>query len=302
MARADIDPPDPRGWSDLVDLAIAEDVGPGDLTSALTIPASARCHARIEARAPIVVCGLFIAREVFRRIDPQVEFKLRAHDGEAAAPGRRLADLEGSARGILAAERTALNFMGRLSGIATLTRRYVDAVDGTGAHIVDTRKTAPGWRVLDKFAVRCGGGVNHRQALYDGILLKDNHIAAAGGVGPAVRAAIAGAPAGIRVQVEVESLEQAREACDAGADFLLLDNCTSSEIADIRAALAGRAVLEASGGITLENVRAYAKTGVDRISIGALTHSAPCADVALEIDVVLDGLDAPRPLNRGSDA
>jgi len=288
MGRVDRTPPIASGWTDLVDQAIAEDLGPGDLTSELTIPAEARCQARIEARAPIVVCGLFLAREVFRRISPEVEFKTRTTEGEAAAPQRRLADLEGPARAILAAERTALNFLGRLSGIATLTRRYVDAVDGTGADIVDTRKTVPGWRVLDKFAVLCGGGVNHRQALFDGILLKDNHIAAAGGVEPAVRAAIAGAPGGVRVQVEVETLDQALEACDAGADFLLLDNCSPSEIGRMRESVAGRAVLEASGGITLENVRAYAKTGVDRISIGALTHSAPCADVALEIDAMLE--------------
>jgi len=289
MGRDEKTPPDASGWSWLVDRAIEEDLGPGDLTSELTIPEGARCQARIEARAPIVVSGLFLAREVFRRISPDVEFKARAREGEAAAPSRRLADLEGPARAILAAERTALNFIGRLSGVATLTRRYVDAVEGTNTDIVDTRKTIPGWRVLDKFAVLCGGGVNHRQALFDGILLKDNHIAAAGGVGPAVRAAIAGAPSRIRVQVEVESIEQAREACDAGADFLLLDNCSPAEIASISAALAGRALLEASGGINLENVRAYAKTGVDRISIGALTHSAPCADVALEIDAMVEG-------------
>jgi nicotinate-nucleotide pyrophosphorylase (carboxylating) len=302
MALDQLTPPDESGWSTLIDLAIAEDLGPGDLTSELTIPAAARCQARIEARAPIVVCGLFIAQEVFRRISPEVEFTARAGEGEAAAPGRRLADLEGPARAILAAERTALNFMGRLSGIATLTRRYVDAVSGTTTDIVDTRKTTPGWRVLEKFAVLCGGGVNHRQALFDGILLKDNHIAAAGGVTAAVRAALDGAPAAVRVQVEVESLEQALEACEAGADFLLLDNCTSSQIIEMREALAGRAVLEASGGITLENVRAYAKTGVDRISIGALTHSAPCADVALEIDAVLPGLEAGAPSTSGARA
>lgn len=288
MARVERTPPDIAGWSALVDQAITEDLGPGDLTSELTIAADARCQARIEARVPLVVCGLFVAEEVFRRIAPDAEFKLRANDGDAAAPARRLADIDGPARAVLAAERTALNFLGRLSGVATLTRRYVDAVEGTGTDIVDTRKTIPGWRVLDKFAVLCGGGVNHRQALFDGILLKDNHIAAAGGVAPAVRAAIEGAPEGIRVQVEVESLEQAYAACDAGADFLLLDNRTPSQIARMVEALAGRAVLEASGGITLENVRAYAKTGVDRISIGALTHSAACADVALEIDGMVE--------------
>lgn len=288
MGRIGQTPPEASEWTDLVDRAIAEDVGPGDLTSELTIPAGARCQARIEARAPIVVCGLFLAREVFHRVSPEIEFKERAREGEAAAPARRLVEIEGPARAVLAAERTALNFLGRLSGVATLTRRYVDAVDGTSARIVDTRKTLPGWRTLDKFAVLCGGGVNHRRALFDGILLKDNHIAAAGGVTKAVHAALAGAPTGIRVQVEVESLAQAIEACDAGADFLLLDNCTPNEIVEIRDALAGRAELEASGGINLENVRAYAKTGVDRISIGALTHSAPCADVALEIDAMLE--------------
>jgi nicotinate-nucleotide pyrophosphorylase (carboxylating) len=290
MPTGDLAPPALAGWAPLVDLALAEDIGTGDITSELTIPGDAYCRARIEAREALTVCGLFVALEVFARVSPEIRMKPCSREGEVAAPSRRLAEVEGPARAVLAAERTALNFMGRLSGIASLTRRYVDAVAGTEAAIVDTRKTAPGWRVLDKFAVLAGGGVNHRQALYDGVLLKDNHIAAAGGIGPAVRAAISGAPAGLQVQVEVESVDMAIEACDAGAEFLLLDNQTPAEIELIREQVAHRATLEATGGITLENVRAYAKTGVDRISIGALTHSAACADVALEID----GMVQPR--------
>jgi nicotinate-nucleotide pyrophosphorylase (carboxylating) len=268
----------------LVDLALDEDVGPGDVTSELSIPADASGAARIEARQRLVVCGLFVAREVMHRVSPEIRLTACLDEGAAAEPGQRLLALEGPMRAILAAERTALNFLGRLCGIATLTARYVREVEGTGCQIVDTRKTLPGWRALDKFAVRAGGGVNHRFALYDGILLKDNHIAAAGGVAPAVKAAVQNAPAGLRVQVEVESAEQALAACEAGADFLLLDNRTPAEVREIVSRLEGRALLEASGGITLDNVRQYAEAGVRRVSLGALTHSAPAADVALEIE------------------
>ncbi len=271
-------------WLPLVELALREDLGSGDVTSNLLIEADRAGRARIEARVPLIVCGLEVARRVFRELDPALRFESLREDGERVAAGSALARVEGPLRSLLAGERTALNFLGRLCGIATFTRRFVDAVAGTPARIVDTRKTLPGWRTLDKYAASVGGARNHRIGLFDGILIKDNHIAAAGGVVQAVTAARAGAPAGLRIQVEVESLAAAREALESGADFLLLDNRSPDELRAIAAAVGGRALLEASGGITLENVRSVAETGVRRISIGALTHSAPGADVALEVE------------------
>jgi nicotinate-nucleotide pyrophosphorylase (carboxylating) len=270
-------------WRDLVVRSLEEDIGGGDVTSALVISSSQEGCAVIEARQALRVCGLGVARAVFAAVDPTLRFTEEAQDGADVAAGNRLARLEGSLRAILAGERSALNFLGRLCGIATLTQRYVAHVQGTGVEIVDTRKTLPGWRVLDKYAVAVGGGVNHRMGLFDGILLKDNHVAAAGGVSQAVKSACAGAPAHLRVQVEVESLEQAQAAVDAGADFLLLDNRSPAELRLIAQHLRGRATLEASGGVTLENLREVASTGVHRVSIGALTHSAPTCDVALEL-------------------
>jgi nicotinate-nucleotide pyrophosphorylase (carboxylating) len=275
--------PPARLWLPLIDLALAEDIGPGDVTTPLVIAEDARGEGRIEARAPLIACGLGVAEAVFRAIDPELVFRPACADGAQAAPGDVLAVVSGALPALLAGERTALNFLARLSGVATHTRRFVDAVAGTGVRIVDTRKTLPGWRVLDKYAVAVGGGENHRTGLYDGILLKDNHIALAGGVSTAVKSALEAAPRNLRVQVEVESEDEALAALEAGADFLLLDNRTPEELRSIAARLAGRATLEASGGIDLANVRSVAATGVQRISIGALTHSAPAADVALEI-------------------
>jgi nicotinate-nucleotide pyrophosphorylase (carboxylating) len=275
--------PPARLWLPLIELALAEDVGSGDVTTPLVIAEDARGEGRIEARAPLVVCGLAIAEAVFRAVDPDLPFEPACADGAQAEPGDALAVVSGALPALLAGERTALNFLARLSGVATHTRRFVDAVAGTGVRIVDTRKTLPGWRALDKYAVAVGGGENHRTGLYDGILLKDNHIALAGGVATAVKSAIEAAPRNLRVQVEVESEDQALAAVEAGADFLLLDNRTPDELRRIAARLAGRATLEASGGVDLANVRSVAATGVQRISIGALTHSAPAADVALEI-------------------
>jgi nicotinate-nucleotide pyrophosphorylase (carboxylating) len=272
-----------HGWLPLLRRAIEEDLGPGDVSSVLVVEAGRRGSARIEARQALVVCGLAVAEAVFRELDAGAAFAARCRDGDRVAPGATLAGISGDLRAILAAERTALNFLGRLCGVATLTRRYVDAVASSGARIVDTRKTLPGWRALDKYATAVGGATNHRAGLFDGILLKDNHLALAGGVGPALRAARAAAPAGLRIQVEVESEEDALAALEAGADFLLLDNRSPEELERIVKSVGGRALLEASGGVTLENVRAVAATGVDRISIGALTHSAPNGDVALEI-------------------
>jgi nicotinate-nucleotide pyrophosphorylase (carboxylating) len=267
-------------WLPLVEAALAEDLGPGDATSQALLSPEARGAAVLEARAEIVVCGLEIAREVFAQRG--VTCELATADGDAADAGAPLAHVRGAAIGILEAERTALNFVQRLSGIATLTRRFCLAVRGTGAEIIDTRKTTPGWRTLEKYAVLCGGGRNHRFGLYDGILIKDNHIAAVGSVGKAVALARERGSRQLRVRAEVESLAQAREALDAGADALLVDNQPPEVIAAIVATAKGRARVEASGGVTLETVCAIARTGVDEISVGALTHSAPAADVALE--------------------
>lgn len=275
--------PPRASWRRLLDLALEEDVGPGDLTTQATIPAHTRGGGTCEARQELVVCGVEIAAEVFRTVDPDARVSTVREDGAVTRPLDPLLEVEGDLRALLVAERTALNFLQRMCGVATHTRAYVDAVAGTGAQIVDTRKTLPGWRVLDKYAAAIGGATNHRMGLFDGVLIKDNHIALAGGVEPAVKAAIAAAPRGIRVQVEVESEADAVAACDAGADFLLLDNRTPDELRAIVARVGERALLEASGGITLENVRAVAESGVQRISIGALTHSAPAADVSLEV-------------------
>jgi len=276
--------PSPRNWRSLLELALAEDLGSGDATTPLVVAEASRGRARIEARERLVVCGLPIAAAVFEAVDPTLRFESVRQESDWAEPGAPLAFVSGSLRAILAAERTALNFLGRLCGVASTARRYVAAVEGTGARIVDTRKTLPGWRALDKYAAAVGGALNHRTGLFDGILLKDNHVALAGGVALAVKTARAAAPPGLRIQVEVESEADAVAAVEAGADFLLLDNCTVPQLRAICARVADRALLEASGGVRLENVREIAETGVSRISIGRITHSAPAADVALEID------------------
>jgi nicotinate-nucleotide pyrophosphorylase (carboxylating) len=275
--------PPEHTWRGLLELALAEDIGPGDATTPLVVEEGRAGEAAIEARESLVVCGLGVAAAVFRALDPALAFRPLARDGVRARPGEPLAHVAGALRGILAGERTALNFLSRMCGVASWTRRFVDAVEGTGARIVDTRKTLPGWRALDKYAVAVGGGLNHRKGLYDAILLKDNHVALAGGVALAVKSARAAAPAHLTIQVEVESEEEAVAAVEAGAESLLLDNRSPEEMRRIAERLAGRAVLEASGGVVLENVRAIAESGVQRVSIGALTHSAPGADVALEI-------------------
>ena len=285
--------PPPHTWHPLVELALAEDIGPGGVTTPLVVSPDAHGSGEIEARQPLIACGLEVARAVFAAVEPRLVFEALVAEGERVPAGRCLAQVSGPLRGLLVAERTALNFLMRLCGVATHTRRYVEAVAGTGAEIVDTRKTLPGWRPLDKYATAVGGARNHRVGLFDGILLKDNHLAAAGGVVPAVKAARAGAPAGLRVQVEVESEAEAQAAVEAGADFLLLDNCPPETLRRIAEQLAGRVLLEASGGVNLENVRAVAETGVQRISVGALTHSAPAADVALEISAASPGGDEP---------
>lgn len=272
---------------EVVERALREDIGTGDLTSLAVIPAGAQLSARFIIREAGVVAGLTVAQAVFSAIDPTLSFTAHIAEGAKVAPRDLLASVEGSARSILTAERVALNLFQRLCGIATLTARYVEAVRGTRARILDTRKTTPGLRALEKYAVRVGGGVNHRFALYDGVMLKDNHLAllAANGVGlgEAVRQARAAVGPMVRVEVEVESVAQAVEAVEAGAEMILLDNMPPALLREAVAVVAGRAILEASGGITLATVRAVAESGVDYISVGALTHSARALDIGLDI-------------------
>jgi nicotinate-nucleotide pyrophosphorylase (carboxylating) len=267
---------------DFVRRTLAEDLGSGgDVTSAATIPADARFSAEMNCRQPIVVAGLKIAAAVFEVLDPSVRIDLLADDGDAAEARTVLMRLGGNARAMLAAERSALNTLQHLSGIATLTRRYVDAIAGTGAALLDTRKTIPGLRVLEKYAARMGGAQNHRMRLDDGMLIKDNHVAVCGGVAEAVRRARQ-ANTGLEVQVEVDRVDQIEPALAAGADRLLLDNMPPSVLRDAVALVAGRVPLEASGGVTLETVRAIAETGVNYISVGRITQSAPAADIGLD--------------------
>jgi nicotinate-nucleotide pyrophosphorylase (carboxylating) len=269
--------------NDLIGRALAEDLGAGDLTTRAVVPDGAQARARIEQRAPGVVAGLGVAQAVFERLDGSLRFDARAPEGEWREPGV-LAEISGAGASILASERVALNFLGRLSGVATLTARYVQAVEGTGARILDTRKTTPGLRELEKAAVRAGGGMSHRGGLYDAILVKENHAALAGGVGEATRRALAAAPDGVMVEVECATLEEVEAALAAGVPRILLDNMAPPELRRAVELAGGRAELEASGGITLETVRAAAETGVDFISVGALTHSAPALDVSLLLD------------------
>jgi len=264
---------------------VQEDVGRGDVTTSAVVPVDARGTARIEARVDFVIAGLEVAASCFEYVGPgTVGWTPLLPDGNRALAGDVLARLEGSLHTILTGERTALNLLGRLSGVATMTRSFVDAIQGTPARIVDTRKTTPGLRLLEKYAVRVGGGHNHRFGLDDGILIKDNHVRAAGGVGEAVTRARNAAPHGLVVEVEVTDLSELEEALAAGADAVLLDNMTPEMVREAVTRAGGKALLEASGGVTLDNVRAYAEAGVDLISVGALTHSAPTADVSLEVE------------------
>ena len=267
-------------WGDLVAAALAEDLGSGDATSEAIFPAAQTGRVRLEARTDLVLSGSPLAADVFARCG--AEYESHAADANAGGPKQVVGYARGRVIGLLAAERTALNFMQRLSGIATQTARYVAAVAGTRADIVDTRKTTPGWRALEKYAVRCGGGVNHRLGLYDAILVKDNHIAAAGGVAAAVQRVRERAAPGLLLQVEVESLDAAQAAVDGKADSILIDNQSPESIREFVERFSGVVTLEASGGVTFETVRAIAETGVDRISIGALTHSATASDLAIE--------------------
>lgn len=278
------------GWEAIVDLALAEDIGTGDITTLATIPAAARADGAIIAKQAGVISGLEPAGFVFRRIDPTITFDPSVADGDEVAVGETVATVSGPARGVLTGERVALNLLQRLSGVATITRAYVRAVEGTNAQIVDTRKTTPGLRLLEKAAVRHGGGANHRFGLADGVLIKDNHLAALGDPGSdrvtrAVHLARCHAPHTLRIEVEVTTLAEAEEAVAAGADVIMLDNMDPETMRRAVEIVAGRALLEASGGITLATVRAVAETGVDLISAGALTHSAPSIDLSLEFAI-----------------
>jgi nicotinate-nucleotide pyrophosphorylase (carboxylating) len=267
----------------VVQAALAEDLGrAGDVTAQACIPAEARLAAVFAARKPGVVSGLACARLAIAELDPTATFQALVADGEPAPAGAALARVEADARALLSAERTALNLLGRLSGVATQTRAYVDAVAGTRARIVDTRKTTPGLRALEKYAVRCGGGVNHRFGLDDAILIKDNHVAACGSVGEAVRRAKAFAGHLMKVEVEVDTLEQLDEALPAGPDVVMLDNFALDDLAEAVRRVGGRIPVEASGGVNLQTVRAIAETGVDVISVGALTHSVSVLDIGLD--------------------
>jgi nicotinate-nucleotide pyrophosphorylase (carboxylating) len=295
VALKALHPPE-SSWRELLLRALAEDIGAGDLTSHLTLPADLELEAVMLARSPLVLCGLRLAERAFTEVDPRIRFAAALQEGSTASPETSLAFVSGPARGILAAERTALNFLARMSGVATTTRSFLERVAGTRAEIVDTRKTLPGWRVLDKYAVAVGGGTNHRTGLFDAVLVKDNHIAAAGGVAAAVKSARQGTPAHLWLQVEVESEADAEAALEAGADALLLDNRPLHELRRLVAHFGDRTTLEASGGVTLETVRQIAETGVHRISIGALTHSATSADISLEVH---GGPALPEPSPQG---
>lgn len=268
----------------IVQQALEEDIGWGDVTTQLTVPIDARARGVFLAKAAGVIAGLDVARTAFEIVEPSTEFQALVQDGDRAVEGAQLAEVSGSARGILTAERVALNFLQRLSGVATLTAMFVDKVQGTGARIVDTRKTTPGLRRLEKYAVRMGGGHNHRFGLSDGILIKDNHISAAGGVKKAVERARRGAPHTLKIQIEVRDLDELHEAISAHADAVLLDNMTPAELRKAVDLAAGKVILEASGGVSPANVREIAETGVNLISVGALTHSAPALDISLNFE------------------
>ena len=263
-----------------IDAAFAEDIGTGDVTASSVIPAAAKLRATMNARESMVVSGVPLIEPIFRRLDPTVTIELRARDGDHLAAGDTIATISGEARALLSAERTALNILQHLSGIATLTQRYVAAIDGTDAKLLDTRKTIPGLRTLGKYAAACGGAHNHRMGLFDAVMIKDNHIAVAGSVTKAVLGAKAAGHT--KIQVECDTLEQVSEAQKAGAASLLLDNMPPEILRQALAIVDGKIPCEASGGVSLDTIRAIAETGVNYISVGRLTQSAPAVDVGLD--------------------
>lgn len=271
-----------------VKLALCEDIGAGDVTTLATVPEETAASAAMRAREPLVIAGLGVAEAAFRQLSKEVQVSHLMRDGQRARAGDVLLQVSGPARSILSAERVALNFVQRLSGVATVTAQFVDAIRGTGAAILDTRKTTPGWRRFEKYAVGCGGGQNHRFGLFDMVLIKDNHLAALKSASPnAIAAAVKGARAkypNLKVEVEADTLEQVEQAVAAGADFVLLDNMNLAELRTAVATCRGRTKTEASGGVNLSTVRRIAETGVDFISVGALTHSAPAVDIGLDFE------------------
>lgn len=261
--------------------ALAEDIGAGDLTASL-LPASQIAHARVISREDAILCGIPWFEACFRKLDPRIAIRWHAHEGERIYPNQLLCDIEGNARAMLTAERPALNFLQTLSGTASLARRYADAIAGTDAVVMDTRKTLPGLRIAQKYAIRTGGGANQRIGLYDGILIKENHIASAGGIRPVLEAAFA-LKANVPIQIEVESLDELEEALNAGANLILIDNFSLDQMREAVKIAKGRAILEASGNITLDNVRDVALTGVQRISIGSLTKHVRAVDLSMRV-------------------
>ena len=267
----------------LIQSALEEDVGSGDITTSAILTGKETGHARVVAKEDMVLAGIDVFKEVFIFSDEHIEFTGNVENGKRIEDGDVLAEISGNLKSILTAERVALNFLQRMCGIATLTRRYVDKIEGTGARILDTRKTTPGLRMLEKYAVRIGGGFNHRFGLYDGILIKDNHIDAAGGISAAVDMISMGVPHTLKVEVEVKNLKEAEEALSAGVDVIMLDNMSVEEMKKAISLINGRVPVEASGNVTLSSVREIAETGVDFISVGALTHSAPASDISLKL-------------------
>ncbi len=266
----------------LIDTWLAEDIGYGDLTAQLMIDADAQARFHMNAREDIIIAGIDVAARVFKRYDPELDVKVLVADGQRVSKGTRLIDVAGRARSVLTAERTALNIVQRMSGIACETARYVTAIEGTNARLLDTRKTTPGLRMLEKHAVSCGGGLNHRLGLDNGVMIKDNHIAVAGSISKAVARARAGLPALTKIEVECDRLEQVKEGLEAGADVLMLDNMSLQDMREAVTWVAGRVKLEASGGIRLETIRAIAETGVDYISTSKTHQSAAAVDIGLD--------------------
>jgi nicotinate-nucleotide pyrophosphorylase (carboxylating) len=282
MRTVPFQPLDPALYREIVRRALAEDLGWGDVTTEAVVPSDLRARGIILAKSPCVIAGLDVAAEAFLQLDPGAVFDRRRKDGDSCAPGDVVVELRGQAGAMLTAERTALNFLQRLSGIATLTRRFVDGCGGT-ITVLDTRKTTPTLRALEKYAVRAGGGTNHRAGLDDGVLIKDNHVRLAGGVAEAVRRMKAANPE-MPIEVEAQSLEQVDEAIASGADIILVDNLPLDEIREAVKRIHGRAQVELSGGVTLDRIPDLAKTGANYVSIGALTHSAPAADLSFELE------------------
>jgi nicotinate-nucleotide pyrophosphorylase (carboxylating) len=266
----------------VIEAALAEDVGSGDITSSAVIGEDVRFHGVMRARHAMVIAGLPVAREVFRMVVPDANFRAPVADGDSVTSGAILAEIEGPARGLLTAERTVLNLLQILSGIATATRQYVERIRGTGCILLDTRKTIPGMRKLSKYATRCGGAQNHRLGLFDAVLIKDNHIAVCGSIPEAVRKAKLAAQGKVTIEVECDTLAQVSEAVEAGVDMVLLDNMSLDELRQAVALAGGRTKTEASGGVTLETVRAIAESGVDFVSVGRITQSAPAVDIGLD--------------------